>query len=65
MKYSDSEFVIEKSYVAKLQTKKQVFREYTGTSKTLFTTLVTTYGVKKNAHYLAIVDQQLTMDALF
>jgi AAA+ ATPase superfamily predicted ATPase len=65
MKYSDSEYVIEKPYVEKLQTKKQVFREYTGTSKTLFTTLVTTYGVKKNAHCLAVVDQQLTMDALF
>lgn len=65
MKYSDSEFVIDKSYVEKLQNKKKVFREHTGTTKSLFTTMVTTYGVKKNAYYLSVVDNQLTMDDLF
>jgi AAA+ ATPase superfamily predicted ATPase len=65
MKYSDSEFVVDKSYVEKLQNKKKIFREQTRTAKTLFTTLVTTYGVKKNAHYLSVVDTQLTMDDLF
>jgi hypothetical protein len=65
MKYSDGEFVIDKSYAEKLQTKKKVFREQTGTNKTLFTTMVTTYGVKKNSHYLSVVDNQLTMDELF
>jgi len=65
VKYSDSEFVIDKSYVEKLRIKKRVFKEQTGTTKTLFTTLVTTYGVKKNVHYLAAVDHQLTMDDLF
>ena len=65
MKYSDSEFVIEKPYVENLQNKKKVFREQTGTTKTLFTTMVTTYGVKKNAHYLSAVDSQLTMNDLF
>jgi AAA+ ATPase superfamily predicted ATPase len=65
MKYSDEEFVIDKSYAEKLQAKKKVFREQTGTTKTLFTTMVTTYGVKKNSHYLSVVDNQLTMDELF
>lgn len=65
MKYSDSEFIIEKQYVEKLQNKKKVFREQTKTTKTLFTTMVTTYGVKKNIHYLSIVDNQLTMEDLF
>ena len=65
MKYSDSEFVIDKSYVEKLQNKKIVFREQTGTTKTLFTTMVTTYGVKKNEHYLSVIDNQLMMDDLF
>jgi hypothetical protein len=65
MKYSDGEFVIDKPYAEKLQTKKKVFREQTGTTKTLFTTMVTTYGVKKNSHYLSVVDNQLTMDELF
>jgi hypothetical protein len=65
MKYSDSEFVVDKSYAEKLQNKKRVFREQTETTKTLFTTLVTTYGVKKNAQCLSVVDGQLTMDDLF
>ena len=65
MKYSDVEFVIDKAYVEKLHNKRQVFREQTETTKTLFTTMVTTYGVKKNAHYLSVIDNQLTMDDLF
>ncbi len=65
MKYSDAEFVVDKSYVEKLQNKKRVFREQTGSTKTLFTTMVTTYGVKKNSHYLSVVDNQLTMGDLF
>lgn len=65
MKYSDSEFVIDKDYAEKLLNKKKVFRDQTGTTKTLFTTLVTTYGVKKNTHYLSVVDHQLIMDDLF
>jgi len=65
MKYSDSEFVIDKSYAENLQTKKRVFREQTGSRKTLFITMVTTYGVKKNSQYLSIVDNQLIMDNLF
>ena len=65
MKYSDTEFIIDKSYAEKLLNKKRVFKEQTSTTKTLFTTMVTTYGVKKNAHYLSVVDNQLTMDDLF
>jgi AAA+ ATPase superfamily predicted ATPase len=65
MKYSDSKFVVDKHYQEKLRNKKKVFKEQTGTHKTLFTTLVTTYGVKENAHYLEAVDNQLTMDDLF
>jgi len=65
MKYSDSEFLIDKSYEENLQNKKRIFREETNTNKTLFTTLVTTYGVKKNQHYFSSVDHQLTMNDLF
>ena len=65
MKYSNHEFVIDKSYEEKLQSKKRVFKEQTETTKTLFMTMLTTYGVKKNVHYLSAIDQQLTMDDLF
>ncbi|QZA58792.1 AAA family ATPase [Candidatus Rhabdochlamydia porcellionis] len=65
MKYSSSEFIIDKPYEEKLQNKKSVFRKQTETTKTLFVTMVTTYGVKKNSHYLSVIDNQLTMDDLF
>ncbi len=65
MKYYDSEFVIDKDYEERLRMKKNVFREQTETTKTLFTTLVTSYGVKKNAHFMAVVDNQITMQDMF
>lgn len=65
MKYHEAKFVINKSYLEKLQNKKVVFREQTKTKKTLFTTMVTTYGVTKNEQYHSIIDNQLTIDDLF
>lgn len=65
MKYSDGEFVIDKPYLQILQNKKRVFKKQTATTKTLFTTMVTTYGVKKNANYLSVVDSEVIMDDLF
>jgi hypothetical protein len=65
MKYTDAEFVVDKEYAEKLKNKKKIFKEQTQTPKTLFMTMVTTYGVKKNAHYLSVIDNQLTMNDLF
>lgn len=65
IKYSDSDFEIEKSYAFKLQNKKEFFRKSTKTKKSLFNTLITTYGVKKNAYSLSVVNNQLTMNDLF
>lgn len=65
MKFSDSEFLIDKEYAEKLQNKKKIFREQTDTTKALFLTLVTTFGVKKNPHSIITVDHQITMNELF
>lgn len=65
MKYCDEPFTIDKSYAENLQKKKNVFREQLKTHKTLFTTMITTFGVKKIAHSLSVVDQQLAMNDLF
>ena len=65
MKFSDSEFVITKAYADKLRNKLEVFRTRTGTRKTLFLVMVTTNGTKENRYYDELVDQQLTMNALF
>ena len=64
MKYAKDEFEITKEYEAKLQNKLTLFAEDTGTRKSLILTMVTTHGVKQNAHS-GIVQSQLTLDDLF
>lgn len=65
MKFYKGEYSIDKSYAAELERKLRVFREKTKTKKTLFLTLITTYGVKENNYYTSLVQKSLTMDALF
>jgi predicted AAA+ superfamily ATPase len=65
IKFSQSEFVIEKSYMEALQQKLMVFREKTSTKKTLFLTLITTFGIKRNIYSPGLVQQEITMDDLF
>ncbi|MFM8454833.1 MAG: AAA family ATPase [Gammaproteobacteria bacterium] len=65
IKYYNSVFQLTKNYAENLRYKKSCFQEQTKTKKSLFTTLITSYGAEKNQHYLASVDNQLTMDVLF
>lgn len=65
MKYSNDEFVINKAYAEKLRKNKECFDRVTNTKKSTCMTLITTYGAKHNEYYLATVDQEVTMDALF
>lgn len=65
MKYSDSEFVITNSYATELRRKKEVFKRETKTKKTVFVTMLTTFGVQLNQYFHGYANNQLTMDALF
>lgn len=65
MKYSLSEFTIDKAYASELKTKLDVFKTRTKTRKSLFLTMITTQGVKQNDNYLNLVQKELTMDSLF
>ena len=65
MKFAESEFVIDKRYAAELRNKRETFRRMTGTRKTLFLTMVTTYGVRPNSHQKELVASTVEMDALF
>jgi uncharacterized protein len=65
MKYAESEFVIEKGYAGELENKLNVFKLETGTKKSLFLTLVTTFGVKENDYFKRLVQNSVTMNALF
>jgi hypothetical protein len=65
IKFYDEEFIVSKDYAAKLRKKKACFERVTDTKKSTFTTLITTYGATHNEPYLSVIDQEITMDALF
>ncbi len=65
IKFYTGELTISKSYAGELQQKLDVFQEKVKPKKTLFLTLITTYGVKDNSHSESLVKKSLTMDVLF
>ena len=64
MKYSDSPFELTKDYVEWLKERRDLFREQTGTNKTMHLTMVTTYGLT-NGKYSTSIQGRVTMDDLF
>ncbi|MBC7902814.1 MAG: ATP-binding protein, partial [Gemmatimonadaceae bacterium] len=65
MKFLNTEFVITKKYAAELDQKVSVFREQTETRKTLFPTLITTHGTRKNEYYTGRVQAEILSRQLF
>jgi AAA+ ATPase superfamily predicted ATPase len=65
MKFSIHPFSISKSYAENLKHKLMSFRTESKTTKTLFLTLITTYGVVPNAYSAQCVQESLDMNALF
>lgn len=65
IKYSDGPYIVTKEYAKKLEYKKFLFREKSRTKKTLFTTLLTPYGVKMTDAARGVIDSEITIDALF
>lgn len=65
MKFSDEIYSITKKYAADLQQKLTVFQQVEKPKKTLFLTMVTTYGVAKNAYSKGLIQGEVTMDELF
>ena len=65
MKFSTSEFTLDKKYAGELENKTAAFRRDTATRKTLLLTLITTYGVRDNIYKQQLIDNEIKMDALF
>ena len=65
IKFSVDEFEITKAYATELENKLKVFRSNTKTRKTLFLTMITTYGVKNEMSYPGLIQREVDMDALF
>ncbi len=65
MKLSEGMFNITKKYAAELEQKIAVFKAVEQPKKTIFLTMVTTYGVARNQYSKGLVQSELTMDILF
>jgi hypothetical protein len=45
--------------------KVSTFKEHTGTRKAIYFTMITSFGLQKNNYSALLVQNELTMDALF
>jgi len=64
-KFHDKPFSITKQYADELREKMRIFQEKTKTKKTLFLTILSTYGVIPNMYSTGYVQQEVTMESLF
>jgi uncharacterized protein len=64
-KFSLDTFVIDKEYSEKLRAKINTFKEATQTKKSVFLTMISTYGVEKNKYANLLMQNEVTMDDLF
>lgn len=55
IKFSSREFVIDKRYAGDIENKVQVFKNQSKTRKTIFSTMITLYGVSKNDYYTNLI----------
>ena len=65
MKFYDTVFVPTQDFADALREKKAVFKAYTDTKKHLSWVVVSAFGIKQNQYSLGLVDNILTLDALF
>ena len=64
IKYSATPYSIDKSEEMKLRIRQSDFAEETGTQYAIFPTMITTYGIRKNA-YSGYIQAEVTLDDLF
>lgn len=65
MKFANGEFTIDKKYAGELDNKVKVFQAQTKTKKTIFPTMITTYGTKQNMYYTGRIVSEVKMEDLF
>ncbi|MEM9888842.1 MAG: ATPase [Bacteroidota bacterium] len=64
-KFSLDTFLIDKEYAEKLRSKIATFKTVSKTRKSVFLTMVTTYGTAKNQYANLLVRNEVTMNDLF
>jgi len=64
-KYYNSEFSLSAAEAKNIRNRVQNFIQKTGTKKSIFKTLITPYGAKKNEYFLSEITNEITVDDLF
>ncbi len=65
MKFSSETYKINKSTLENLRNKVRRYKEDTGTKDVVVITMISTFGVERDAKYHEIVESDFTMDILF
>lgn len=65
IKFSSGLFNLNKKYASELRNKIDVFKQETRTRKSVFLTMITTWGVNQNIHSIGLIQNDLKMDELF
>ncbi|MEM9886026.1 MAG: ATP-binding protein [Bacteroidota bacterium] len=65
VKFTNADFKLTSAYKKQLQERADVFSSITQTRKSVFTTLITTYGLSKANLHTDVVQNVLTLDDLF
>ena len=65
IKFANAEFVIDRKYADELESKRTVFLQKCQPKKSVFITLLSTFGVKQNEQYWRVAQNQLKMNVLF
>jgi hypothetical protein len=65
IKFSTSEFTIDKSYSTELERKLSVFKQKTKTLKTPFLVMITTFGTSTNSYKINLIQNEVMLDDLF
>ncbi len=65
IKFYNDEFSIDETYLQKLRKKESEFRLSTGTKKSIYTVMISTWGLNQNQYSQAIITKNLTMKCLF
>ncbi|NJN33546.1 MAG: ATPase [Saprospiraceae bacterium] len=65
MKFYNTQWTMGKEEAENLKYKKDQFKMLTKTSKLVFLTLISTFGLNPNINSIGLVDNDLTMNCLF
>jgi hypothetical protein len=65
MKFAGTPYELTSKYAKELQHKAMAYKASTGTTNTIFTTLVTTFGIKQNEHSTNFIDSTVVLKDLF